>query len=156
MAAGSTISAGSPEPLGVTPTGDGVNVAVQSSSAAAIDFCLFTDGVEQRFRLPERTGDVFHGHVAGIGEGALYGLRAHGPFAPERGHRFNANKLLVDPYAVRLDGPFVLHPAMFSAQFDTADSAPFMPKAVVTAPAPATAPPLSVPWDRTVIYHAPR
>jgi glycogen debranching enzyme GlgX/4-alpha-glucanotransferase len=146
------VTEGSPEPLGATPTLEGVNFAVYSSTAAAVEVCLFdAQDRETRVRLTERTGDVFHGHVEGIGEGARYGLRAHGAFAPEKGMRFDAAKLLVDPYAVALDRPFILHPSLFALG---ADSAAVMPKAVVTAPAPPAAPPLTIPWDRTVIYEA--
>jgi glycogen operon protein len=115
-----------------------VNFAVLSGSASAILVSLFD--LEDReigcFELPGRTGDVFHGHIAGIGPGARYGLRASGPFAPGCGHRFNSAKLLVDPFALRLDRPFKLHPAMFDSRIygDTADgtdSAPFVPKAIV-------------------------
>lgn len=149
------VTEGGPEPLGVTLTPDGVNVAVASTTAQAIDLCLFdADGREQRIPLPARTGEVFHGHVEGVGEGARYGLRAHGAFAPERGLRFDANKLLVDPYATALDGPFVLHPSLFAPPPDSVDTAPFVPKAVVTAPPPAAAAPRVVPWDETVIYEA--
>ena len=96
-----------------------------------------------------------------MGEGARYGLRAHGPFAPERGQRFNPHKLLVDPYALAIDRPFTLHPATFAyrlddpqggASFDDTDSAPVMPKAVVTRPVRGEAPPPFVPWSETVVY----
>lgn len=154
MAAG-RVSAGWPEPLGVTLTPTGANVAVASSTATAIDLCLFDAAAqEQRIRLPERTGEVFHGHVEGVGEGALYGLRAHGAYAPERGLRFDANKLLIDPYAAALDRPFVLAPELFAAPPQSVDTAPFVPKAIVTAAAPDAPAPTVVPWDRTVIYEA--
>ena len=67
-----------------------------------MEICLFSDdGTDEiaRIPLPERTGDIWHGHLAGIGPGTAYGLRVHGPYEPENGHRFNANKLLLDPYA---------------------------------------------------------
>ena len=154
MAAG-RVTAGSPEPLGVTPTAGGINVAVHSTSATAIDLCLFDAvGVETSIRLPERTGPVFHGHVAGVGEGALYGLRAHGPFAPERGHRFDPSKLLVDPYAQALDRRLTLHPSLFAPPEAGQDSAAHVPKAVVTAAAPARGPLLRRPWEKTIIYEA--
>jgi glycogen operon protein len=154
------ISAGSPEPLGVTVTATGVNIAVFSASAAAIEFCLFDaagDREERRVQLPERTGDVFHGHLAGVGEGARHGLRAHGPFAPAEGLRFNPAKLLLDPYATLIDRPFRLHPSMFGSlpgdrKMAADDSAPAMPKAIVhrpDRPGPAAS---FVPWQRTVIY----
>ena len=152
---------GAPEPLGVTPIATGVNVAVFSAHAEAIDFCLFDaagEGEVARIRLPARTGDVFHGHVDGIRPGDRYGLRAEGAWRPEAGQRFNVAKLLVDPYALALDRPFALHEAMFDARrlgetSDDRDSAAFVPKAIVTAaagPEPCLDPPIA--WDRQVIY----
>jgi len=159
----SLVSAGFPEPLGVTPTATGVNVAISSGHATAIDFCLFDQAGETeiaRFTLPERSGDVWHGHIAGIAPGARYGLRAHGPYAPLEGHRFNPCKLLVDPHATLLDRPFRLHAAMFGYKpgewdlsFSDTDSAPFMPKAIVTAPAaPLAAHAPARPWQETILY----
>ena len=155
------IAPGSPEPLGVALVAGGANVAVHSAHATAIEFCLFDadGGTElERIALPERTGDVFHGRIGGIAAGLRYGLRAHGPYDPRHGHRFNAAKLLVDPYATALDRRFALHPAVFGEFPDgttrnDADSAPFVPKAVVlppAAPGPARASP--VPWGGTVLY----
>ena len=156
------LSAGAPEPLGVTPDANGVNVAVFSAHATSIEFCLFDKGDRElhRVRLPERTGDVFHGHLAGVKAGDRYGIRAHGPFAPHEGHRFNAAKLLVDPHARLLDRPFRLHLAMFGypegaddLAFDGSDSAPFVPKALVTAPAgPRLGHAAGVRWGDTIIY----
>jgi len=154
------LSAGSPEPLGVTVTATGVNVAVFSAHAGAIEFCLFDPAGEreaQRIVLPERTGDVFHGHLSDVGEGARYGLRAHGPYAPQEGHRFNPSKLLLDPYATAIDRPFKLHNSMFGyvpggAGANTEDSAPAMPKAVVRNSRPTAARPSFVPWPKTLIY----
>jgi glycogen operon protein len=144
-----------PEPLGVTVRGSGVNVAVFSAHASAIEFCLFEGEREvRRVRLRERTGDVFHDHIPDVAIGARYGLRAHGPFAPEDGHRFNANKLLIDPYAKAIDRPLALHASMFSdrAPEDT-DSGPFVPKAVVVALGkPSLATSWITPWPRTVLY----
>jgi glycogen operon protein len=150
------IDAGAPEPLGVTPTGAGVNVAVFSANATAIEFCLFDGETETRVRLPERTGDIFHGFIGGVPVGARYGLRAHGPYAPNEGHRFNASKLLIDPYTRAIDRPFKLHASMFSdpggAGFNDDDSAPAMPKGIVVADRAQLASPSPVPWDRTVLY----
>ncbi|MBX3714877.1 MAG: glycogen debranching protein GlgX [Burkholderiales bacterium] len=151
---------GSPEPLGVSLAAGGANVAVHSAHATAIELCLFDAAGEretERIALPERTGDVFHGFVPGVTAGARYGLRAHGPWAPAEGHRFNAAKLLVDPYATALDRRFALHPSVFGAlpdgvTRDEVDSAPVVPRAIVSphaAPAPAGA---RVPWGETVIY----
>ncbi|PWB83931.1 MAG: 4-alpha-glucanotransferase, partial [Methylocystaceae bacterium] len=147
------VSEGAPEPLGVTLDAAGANIAVYSAHAEAIDLCLFDDAGEieiERLRLPARTGDIFHAHVEGVREDRRYGLRAHGPYAPQRGHRFNAAKLLVDPYALAIDRAFALHPSMFDHR---TDSAPFVPKGVVTRPraADASARPKRR-WDETIIY----
>ena len=155
------LAPGSPEPLGVTLREGGANVAVFSAHATAIEFCLFdaAGATEvERIALPERTGDVFHGFVAGIEAGTRYGLRARGPYDPRHGHRFNPAKLLVDPHATALDRPFALHPSLFGERPDgktrnDADSAPHLPKAVVVAPSPPARPPRSrVAWSDTVIY----
>ena len=154
------VTAGEPEPLGAAPNGDGVNFAVASGSAEAIYVCLFDEeGCETaRIRLPGRTGNVFHGHISGLGPGARYGLRAHGSFEPQSGHRFNSAKLLVDPLATRLERPFKLDASMFDARIhgateDDFDSAPFVPKAIVEAPESFQPPrrPI-VQWRDLVIY----
>jgi glycogen operon protein len=130
------ISLGLPGPLGITVADGGVNVAVFSANADRVWFCPFDDaGSIEIARLPlERIGDVHCGFVAGVGSGTRYGLRADGPFEPERGHRFDPSKLLVDPYATRLDRPFA-HAAELAfpraAEFDTAA---LVPKAIVPSP----------------------
>ncbi|PQO23434.1 glycogen debranching enzyme GlgX [Rhodobacteraceae bacterium WD3A24] len=163
-----TIEPGRAAPLGASFDGDGVNFAVFSEHAEAIDLCLFEpEGRREtaRLRLPERTGNVWHGRVPGLMPGQLYGLRAHGPYAPEQGHRFNANKLLIDPYARQLTGQprwsdalYGYNPGAKTADltFSSRDSARFMPKCVVVDPSfswgndrpPATRP------SETVIYEA--
>ncbi|MEM8819102.1 MAG: glycogen debranching protein GlgX [Pseudomonadota bacterium] len=158
---------GSPARLGVHLVGDGANVAVFSENAARIDLCLFDpDGTETaQLPLPEQTGPVWHGHIPGLAEGQLYGLRAHGAYAPERGHRFNHHKLLVDPYARRLAGRVVEADALYAhdqrdpegdLSFDARDSAPFVPKGVITTAGEyAHRPPRPRrPWGETVIYEA--
>jgi len=99
---------GSPDTLGVSIVGDGINVAVHAPDADAIAICFFDrDDCEiARFRLPGRTGPVFHGHIADVPAGARYGLRAYGPWQPAIGHRFNPSKLLIDPWALAIDRPF--------------------------------------------------
>lgn len=136
-------SEGLPEPLGASVTEDGVNFAVFSARAERIEVCLFDAAGRHetaRVVLPGRTGDIFHGHVAGIGAGQRYGLRAHGANVPEQGDRFNPHKLLLDPHATLIDRPFVLHESMFGycrddsaldLSFDARDSAGAMPKAIV-------------------------
>jgi glycogen operon protein len=149
------ITPGAPEPLGATLDAEGANVAVFSSNAEEIHLCLFDaeNHETRRIRLPARSGDVFHGHVAGLTEGQRYGLRAYGPDAPAEGHRFNGAKLLIDPYARALDRPVALHPAQF-AHGATAgdDSAPFVAKAVMTRPRAAAATRPKHRWRDTIIY----
>ena len=144
-----SLGPGRPEPLGVTHDGRGVDVAIASAHAEAIDFCVFdAEGAVElaRWRLPSRTGDVFHGRIEGLPAGTRYGFRVHGPWAPAKGHRFNPAKLLVDPHAGRLDRPFQLHPSLFDARIhgaeaDEVDSALHVPKGIVEAPS-ALVPPL--------------
>jgi glycogen operon protein len=147
-----TAEPGAPEPLGVTLAAQGVNVAVFSAHAERIEFCLFDDAGERQIAcmaLPARTGDIFHGAIPGVRAGARYGLRAVGPFDPSRGHRFDASKLLADPYAALLDRPYKLHPAMFERG---ADSGPVAPKSIVAALAPNEPGRLRTPWPRTILY----
>ncbi|TCZ55403.1 glycogen debranching protein GlgX [Roseicella aquatilis] len=145
------IGEGRPEPPGITVEAGGVNLAVVAPDATAVELCLFDpmrDVELARHRLPARSGDVWHGHIPGIGPGAHYGLRAHGPWEPAAGHLFDPAKLLLDPWAVRIDRPFRLHGSHFERG---ADSAPFVPKAVV--PVPGTpAPPRPPPPGPRVIY----
>ena len=106
----SQLSGGSPNTLGAHHDGAGVNFAVFSANATKIELCLFSpDGKNEtaRITLPERTGPVWHGYLADLPIGTLYGYRAHGTYAPEHGHRFNPNKLLLDPYARRIDGELI-------------------------------------------------
>ncbi|MFD1795774.1 glycogen debranching protein GlgX [Paracoccus aurantiacus] len=161
-----SIEAGNADRLGAHPVGDGVNFAVFSANAEKIDICLFSpDGKQelQQMTLPDRLGDIWHGFVPGLPEGALYGLRAYGPYEPQLGHRFNPAKLLIDPYARRLSGRLVQDTALLgydsrAAQADMSvdqrDSAPFMPKGVVTADAPALPRGRRVARDQVVIYEA--
>ena len=92
-------------PLGATFDGEGVNFAVFSENATGMDVCLFDErGVETRVPLGERSAHVWHGYLPGLRPGQRYGFRAHGLYAPDTGLRFNASKLLVDPYAHALEG----------------------------------------------------
>jgi len=159
------IKHGRPAPLGATVVmGVGVNFALFSAHAESVDLCLFDDNGNEtdRLQLPGRTGNIWHGYVPGIAAGQGYGYRVHGRYAPHHGHRFNANKLLIDPYARNLRGTYEQRPEVFGYVIgagnawhpDDRDSAPFVPLAVVTDPAfdwsgvrrPA------VPWNRSVIY----
>ncbi|MEP5728627.1 MAG: glycogen debranching protein GlgX [Sulfitobacter sp.] len=141
------LSGGSPNRLGAHHDGAGVNFAVFSEHASKMELCLFdADGVEEtaRIPLPERTGPIWHGYLAGLPVGTVYGYRAHGEYAPEEGHRFNPNKLLLDPYTRELFGRWTNDPATLGYEdeapnedlsFDPRDSAPFVPKSVVSDPA---------------------
>lgn len=161
-----TITAGRASPLGATFDGEGVNFAVFSANASRVTLCLFSaDGrtEEHRIDLPERDGDIWHGHVAGLGPGQLYGYRVHGPYDPAEGHRFNPNKLLIDPYAKGLTGQPVWHDALFGFDpargpdsFDGRDSAPHAPRSVVVDPAFSWGEdrPPATPVEETVIYEA--
>lgn len=125
-----------PSHLGARLVEGGVSVAVFSRHADAIWFCLFDGAGEretQRWRLGARDGDVFHGFVPGVGAGARYGLRADGPFEPARGHRFDASKLLIDPYATRLDRAVAWTPELSAPRERAIDTAPFMPRGVIEA-----------------------
>ena len=92
--------------------------------------------------MPEYTNQIWHGYLPDIGPGTIYGYRVHGPYEPDAGHRFNPNKLLLDPYAVAPMGDLKWDPAIFGYQmesmddltFDERDSAPFMPKSLVVDP----------------------
>ena len=155
---GHALGPGRPWPMGASLTGDGVNFAVFSANADRIELCLFThDGRKELCRLPivEREGDIWHIHVGGLTPGAVYGFRAHGPHAPEQGHRFNPHKLLLDPYARALEGRVKWSDALMGYRigsprgdlsYDSRDSAFAVPKAVVWTPPSAgatTSPPAS-------------
>lgn len=161
------VQAGLPYPLGATPTEDGVNFALFSAHAEKVELCLFDESGQQelaRLALPEYTNQVWHGHVDGLSAGALYGYRVHGAYDPKQGHRFNPNKLMLDPYAKKIAGRFAWHDSIYGYKvddpqqdlaFDALDSAPVMPKAVVsTHDNPAKPIANAVPWTDTVIYEA--
>src|ERR687894_1362241 len=95
---------GRPNPLGATWDGRGTNFALFSANATKVELCLFDSQGRrelERIALPERTEDIWHGYLNDIAPGQLYGYRVHGPYRPEQGFRFNAHKLLLDPYAKR-------------------------------------------------------
>jgi glycogen operon protein len=161
------ILAGDHHRLGAHAEPDGVNFAVFSENAERVELCIFdVAGTEiGRLDLPERSGAIWHGFVPGARPGCRYGYRVHGDYAPERGHRFNPNKLLVDPYARQWAGSFGRHAALYGYRrggaeedlsFDTRDSAPFMPKGVVTAPPGGDAAPRRpcIPWSDAILYEA--
>ena len=162
------LSPGAPHPLGATWDGRGTNFALFSEHAEKVELCLFDRQGHremERIALPERTEDVWHGYLNDVAPGQPYGYRVYGPYQPERGFRFNCNKLLLDPYAKQLAGRLVWSDAHFGYRagsarddlsFDRRDNARGMPKAVVIDEAftwgeerrPAT------PWEDTIIYEA--
>jgi isoamylase len=132
---------GEPYPLGATFDGAGTNFSVYSEDAERVELCLFgEDGTETRIDLPEVTAYCWHGYVPGLHPGRRYGFRAHGPWTPQRGLRFNPAKLLLDPYAKAIEGEVTWTEAVFSHLWKSpdarndADSAPFVPRSVVSNP----------------------
>ena len=152
------------ERLGAHADATGTTFAV-SSGGEAVELCLYDEhGTERRVPLHHRTSGVWHGRVDGIGPGTRYGYRVHGPWDPWHGHRFNPDKLLLDPYARAIDGALLLDDAVFGHRAadgddsvrDERDSAPFVPRSVVVADGSRfdwqddVRP--DVPWSETVIY----
>ena len=141
----SKIQEGLPFPYGATWDGKGTNFALFSAHATKVELCLFDAKGKteiERIELPEHTDQIWHGYLPEIAPATIYGYRVHGAYEPEAGHRFNANKLLLDPYAWGHVGTLQWDPALFGYQmetgddltFDERDSAPFMPKCVVVDP----------------------
>ncbi|HEY8336890.1 MAG TPA: glycogen debranching protein GlgX [Tardiphaga sp.] len=158
-----TVEEGLPYPLGAHWDGRGTNFALFSANATRVEICLFDGETETRIELPEYTDEVFHGYIPDVGPGTFYGYRVHGPYEPENGHRFNPNKLLLDPYARAHAGQLEWNPAVFGYKmetgddttFDERDSAPFMPKCVVVDKNfdwTGEAGRQPVPWDQTIVY----
>jgi glycogen operon protein len=154
---------GRPYPLGATWDGSGVNFAVFSEGAEAVELCLFDDGRETRVPVTEQTEHVWHVYLPEARPGLRYGYRVQGPWDPAAGQRFNAAKLLLDPYARALDGTIQWSDALFGYQVghpdadlapDGRDSAAGMPKSVVvdTAFTWGDDRPPRTPWSQTVIY----
>ncbi|EAR52539.1 Putative glycosyl hydrolase [Oceanicola granulosus HTCC2516] len=162
------ILAGSDVPLGATWDGSGTNFALFSAHATKVELCLFDNRGRreiERIELPEFTHQVWHGYLPDVRPGQLYGYRVHGPYAPEAGHRFNPNKLLLDPYALQHKGDLRWHDSLFGYKlnhdkadlsFDRRDSAFVMPKCVVVDTAHTWGGDIrpDVPWGRTVVYEA--
>ncbi|WP_417582750.1 glycogen debranching protein GlgX [Pelagibacterium sp.] len=126
----------SPAPLGATVTDTGVAFGVYSETAEKIWVCLFDDRDEETDRV-EMSRDDDHrwsAHIEGIGANAVYGLRADGRYDPAQGYYFDPNKLLVDPYARRIDRTFVRSPKLRLARDESVDTAPLVPKALVQGP----------------------
>ncbi len=143
-----SLLSGFPYPLGATLRDDGVNFAVASDHASAIELCIFDEeGVERRHALPGHDDGIWHGFLPGAGPGLRYGFRAHGPYAPSRALLFNPHKLLIDPYARELVGHFAWDDAHFghvrgrpTLEPDARDNAANTLTARVAAPLPGPPP----------------
>src|SRR5918999_4943627 len=156
---------GRPYPQGATWDGSGVNFALFSEHATKVELCLF-DSVDdkkesRRITLPEHTDLVWHGYFPDIEPAQLYGYRVHGPYDPKNGHRFNPNKVVLDPYAKAIgrdvrwdDSLFGYRIGKDDLSFDDRDSAPFAPLASVvdTAFTWGDDRPPRTPWHKTFIY----
>ena len=164
----SRLERGSPHPLGASWDGLGTNFAVFSAHAERIELCLFDPNGRREIAhlpLPECSDEVWHGYLPNARRGLIYGYRAHGPYNPQEGHRFNPHKLLLDPYAKQFAGSLRWSDALFGYRInsprgdlslDRRDSAQGMLKAVVTDESfdwGDDRPP-NVPWSSTVIYEA--
>lgn len=164
---GFDIRPGRASELGAVFDGEGTNFALFSAHAERVELCLFDDSGRSetaRITLPEYTDEVFHGYLPGVRPGQRYGYRVHGRFVPEQGHRFNPNKLLLDPYARELSGSVDWNDAHYGYEigagedrdlsFSKLDSASYMPKCVVVDwqadPQRSAAPDIG--WDRTIFY----
>ena len=113
------VEEGLPYPLGAHWDGNGTNFALFSANATRVEVCLFDGDKETRIELPEYTDEIFHGYLPDVGPGQFYGYRVHGPYEPEKGHRFNPNKLLLDPYARAHAGTLKWDPAVLGDKKET-------------------------------------
>src|ERR1700678_977195 len=160
-------TAGSPFPRGATWDGHGVNFSLFSETSESVELCLFdaSGGNEERIRLRERTNGAWHIYLPGIEPNQLYGYRVYGQYDPEKGLRFNPNKLLLDPYAKAIGRKLQWADELFGYKlgdpngdlsFDERDSAPFAPLGAVIDPtfdwSGENRPPHS--WHETLIYDA--
>ncbi|HEU4551634.1 MAG TPA: glycogen debranching protein GlgX [Chitinophaga sp.] len=154
-------------PLGATWDGQGVNFAIYAENATRVDLCLFNEpkGASETecVSLTERSYHVWHAYLPDVKPGQLYGYRIEGPYEPHDGHRFNHNKLLIDPYAKALTGTIEWHDSLFGYEmghpeedlsFSTTDSAPYLPKCVVVDEDFDWEgdKPLKTPYNESVIY----
>ena len=161
------IRPGKPYPRGATWDGIGVNFALHSAHAEKVELLLFNDADDREptvtFTMPERTGPIWHGYVVNLRPGQLYGYRVYGPYDPANGHRFNANKVLLDPYAKAIGRPLRWDDSLFGydvdddkqdLSFSTADSARYAPLGAVVEETFAWGNDQSpeIPWEDTIIY----
>ena len=157
---------GRPYPLGATWDGTGVNFAIFTEHATKVELCLFDSGTgaeTNKITLIEQTDQVWHAYIPHLEPEQWYGYRVHGPFDPKNGHRFNANKVLLDPYAKAIARDVIWDDSLFGYKvgtddltFDERDSAAFAPLAAVLDSAFTWGDdrPLRTPWHKTLIYEA--
>ena len=155
---------GSPYPLGATWDGSGVNFALFSENAENVELCLFDNNdAEERIKMFEQTDQIWHIYLPEAKPGLKYGYRVYGPYKPEEGHRFNPNKLLMDPYAKAFDRQLTWDNSNFGYivgdkkedfSFDEKDNAKFIPKGIVIDEAFSWGNDIkpNIPWHETIIY----
>lgn len=158
---------GKPYPLGASWDGKGVNFAIFSAHATRVELCLFdsTEASQETYCVPlrEQTDLVWHCYLPGMRPGQLYGYRVHGPYDPGNGHRFNANKVLLDPYAKAIGRSLHWSDSMFGYRigdprhdlsFDSRNNADCAPLGLVVNPNGRQRSDRRprVPWEKTVIY----
>ena len=161
----SRVLEGRPFPLGATWDGRGVNFALFSANATKVELCLFGrygDKEVERIELPEFTDEIWHGYLPAARPGTIYAYRVYGPYEPETGHRFNPNKLVLDPYAKAIEGRLIWDPAIFGYKmetgddktFDERDSAAFVPRGRVVDRAFTWGEdrPPRIPFNQSLIY----
>ncbi|MGI4020911.1 MAG: glycogen debranching protein GlgX [Janthinobacterium lividum] len=155
---------GNPYPLGATWDGKGVNFALFANNATGVELCLFdNNNNETKIQIKERTHHIWHVYLPNILHGQLYGYRVYGPYDPKNGHRYNPNKVLIDPYAKSIAGPVKWHESVFGyhinspdkdLSYNDADSSSHIPKSVVINPnydwEDDKAP--DIPYHKTIIY----
>ncbi|MBY7189188.1 glycogen debranching protein GlgX [Escherichia ruysiae] len=153
------LAIGNPAPLGAHYDGQGVNFTLFSAHAERVELCVFdAQGIEHRYDLPGRSGDIWHGYLPDARPGLRYGYRVHGPWQPAMGHRFNPAKLLIDPCARQIVGEFKDNPLLHAGHSDPdyRDNAAIAPKCVVVVDHydwEYDAPPRTS-WGSTIIYEA--
>jgi len=155
---------GNPYPLGATWDGKGVNFSLYANNATAIELCFYDDdNHEVRVKIKERNHHIWHVYIPDIKPGQLYAYRAYGPYDPGNGHRYNPNKILIDPYAKSIAGPVKWHESVFGfdlnstskdLSFSETDSSPYVPKSVVIDPNFDWEGDelLDIPYHQTIIY----
>ncbi len=161
----SVLLRGTPQPLGANWDGNGVNFALFSAHADKVELCLFdNEGFDEVERISLAvSNDIWHGYLPDCRPGTVYGFRVFGPYAPEQGHRFNPNKLLLDPYARQFSGSlnwvnavygYNLGEGLDDLSYNEHDNTEFVPKAVVVDESFDWGDdhPPRIPWPRTIIY----